>query len=170
MADLFKVLESLSTQVAEPIIKTLHEVTELRTSMSGGTVEDSPVELHRQLLENRWRIEQIEMKTATLTLLKSRTSQAVADAKNAYTDAYQAAATKSTVSFASDYATAKEKDAHYNLSTLEETMVLRAQEKQHRDIESAWEYCRALLRGAEALQHDLSLRVRLITLSSSLER
>lgn len=170
MTDLTKILESLSTQVAEPIIKVLRDVTELRQAMHGGTEEDSPHDLHRQLLENRWRIEQIEMKAATLTLLKSRTAQALADAKNAYADAYQAAATKKAVGFGSEYATAKEKDAHYNLSTLEETMMLRAQERQHRDVESAWEYCRMLLRGAEAMQQDLSLRVRLITLSSSLER
>lgn len=125
--------------------------------------------LHETLVVNRGMIERLESLTATLGFWKTRTAQAVAARKAEYDDAYMQAATKKNVGF-SDYASAKEKDAHFALGTIEQTMKLRKAEATHRDVDAAWDYCRILLRGAEGVQRDMELRIRLISLRSQLER
>lgn len=164
------ILAKLSTEVAPQIINTLQEATEIRNNVvAGEDVNEDPVVLHNYLLHNRAQIERLENLTAHLVLLKSRTAQLTANKRAAYDDAYMKAATKPSVGFA-DYATAKEKDAHFNLETVDETIQLRKAESLHRDVDSAWDYCRILLRGAEQTQRDIELRIRLISLTSSLEK
>jgi hypothetical protein len=102
-------------------------------------------EMHQQLVINRAMIERLEYVTSSLGFMRTRTEQAVATAKAEYDDAYMRAATKKTVGFA-DYASAKEKDAHFALGTVDETLRLRKLEANHRDVTAAWDYCRTLLR------------------------
>lgn len=169
MKALASILDDLSEEISPTLIEVLKEATRARENVTQGEESAGLPDIHTHLVRNRSMIEFLENATARLTLLKSRTAKAVATRKGAYDDAYMKAATKPSVGFA-DYASAKEKDAHYNLSTIEETMALRKAEAMHRDVESAWDYCRQLLRGAEGVQRDLETRIRLITLTSSLER
>lgn len=131
--------------------------------------EDGMDEIHQQLVINRAKIERLEAITSTLGLMKARSGSAVAAKRASYDDAYMHSATKKSVGF-SDYASAKEKDAHAALGTIAETMELRKAENAHRDIDAAWDYCRILLRGAEGVQRDMELRIRMISLRSQLER
>lgn len=167
--DVSKILESLSSKVAPAIIHALKDASHARDMVIGGETDDGPAELHEQLLHNRRQIERLEHLTSQFVLLKSRAAQQVAAAQGAYDDAYMAAATKKSIGFG-DYTSAKEKDAHFNLATVEETITLRRTLALHRDVESAWDFCRILLRGAEGVQRDLELRLRMISLTNSLER
>lgn len=169
MNSLPDLLKALSKDVPPTIIEACEDATRARELVKPGSVEDGPDDLHEQLLGNRVQIERMEYLVASLTLLKSRSQQSVAASRAAYDDAYAKSATKPSVGF-TDYTTAKEKDAHHNLSAMAELVNLRTAEKTHRDVDSAWDYCRILLRGAEGVQRDLETRIRLITLRSSLER
>lgn len=164
-----QILETLSSAVAPALISALEEASQARNLVKGGEATDGPSDLHDQLLHNRRQIERLEHLTGQFLLLKARSAQQVASRKGAYDDAYMAAATKKAVGF-TDYTSAKEKDAHYNLATLAETLELRKANALYRDVESAWDFCRILLRGAEGVQRDLELRLRIISLNSSLER
>lgn len=166
-AELSEILESLSDGVAPAILSALEEATEARALVRPGAEEDGVQDLHSQLLTNRRNIERLEYLTAQFVLLKSRTSQAVAARKGAYDDAYMKAATKPSVGFG-DFATAREKDAVFNLSAMDETWQLRKAESMHRDVDSGWDYCRILLRGAEGVQRDLETRIRLMSMQSYL--
>ena len=169
MSALTTILNALSTEVSPKIISVLEEAHETRSKVKSGVVSDSPMDLHDQLLHNRQQIERLEFLTSELVLLKSRTVQEVQNRKGLYDDAYTAAATKPSIGFA-DFASAKEKDAHFALGAMDEQINLRKAEKLHRDVDSAWDYTRILLRGAEGVQRDLELRIRLISLTSSLEK
>lgn len=171
MKDLAEILEGLSSDVNPAVMTALRDATESREMVRPGDTEDSLYDIHNQLVNNRRAIERLEYLTSTLALLKSRTAQAVAARRGAYDDAYMKAATKPSVAgFGNDFTTAKEKDAAFNLAAMDEQLALRKAEAAHRDVESAWDYCRVLLRGAEGVQNDLSTRLRIITLTSQLER
>lgn len=169
MNTLPELLSKLSKDVPEPLMKACEDATEARDLVKPGSIEDGVDDLHEQLLTNRVNIERMESLVASLTLLKSRTQQAVSARRGAYDDKYVQVATKPQVGFA-DYTSAKEKDAHFNAQVMEETWELRKAERLHRDADSAWDYCRLLLRGAEGVQRDLETRIRLITLRTQLER
>lgn len=171
--DLTSDLSALTSKVTEGmpdvLVRVLHEASDIRSLVKPGNAEDGPSEIHNQLLYNRAQIERLEFLTSRLVVLKSRTAQMVAKARNAYDDAYMKAATSPKIGFA-DYSSAKEKDAHFNANTIAETMELRKAEATHRDIDATWDMCRMLLRGAEGVQRDLELRMRLITLAGQLDR
>ncbi len=164
-----KMLSTLSSGVAPQIVSVLERITEVRTAVKAGTMEDTPVDLHTQLVFNRSQIEQMEVVVAQLTLLKARSENILAEKKGEYDDAYSQAAAKPSFSLG-EFASAKEKDAHYSLAATTELFAVRKAEAFHRDVYSAWDYARSLLRGAEATQRDIDTRIRLITLQSNLER
>lgn len=166
---LAEILSALSVKVVPALLTVVKEAEEARSLVRTGEIEDDPYSLHHQLLYNRKQIERLEYLTSQMVLMKSRAEQQVASARAAYDDAYQKAATKPSVGFSGDYSTAKEKDAYYNLSTVDETIRLRQTEALHRDSYSAWDYCRILLRGAEGVQRDLDQRIRLLTMQGRLE-
>lgn len=156
--------------VAPGLMEAIHQARDARDAVQSEHESGDHIEgIHAQLLINRANIERLEYLTSSLGLIKARTEQAVAQRKAEYDDAYMHAATKKSVGF-SDYASAKEKDAHFSLGTVEQTIRLRKVESAHRDVVAAWDYCRSLLRGAEAVQRDVELRIRLISLRSNLER
>jgi hypothetical protein len=164
-----KILDSMSGEVPGVLIQAVKDAAEARSQVQSGELSDDPVTIHERLLYNRQQIERLEDLTSKFVLLKSRTAQSVAKAKGAYDDAYTAAATKPSIGFA-DFSSAKEKDAYFAAACVTEAIALRKAEALHRDVDSAWDYCRILLRGAEGAQRDLELRMRLISLTSSLER
>jgi len=168
--DVSKILESLSSKVAPAIIEALEQASNARNLVKAGSTDDGPADIHDQLVSNRKQIERLEHLTSTFVLLKSRAAQQVAAAKGKYEDAYMGAATKPSLGFNNEYVTAKEKDAHYNLSTVAETLELRRAEALYRDVESAHEFCRLMLRGAEGVQRDAELRMRLMSLTSAMEK
>lgn len=169
MTEVEKILSSLNTEVAPQIIETLGEVSEIRKSIHAGSLDDDPSDLHEQLLFNRASIERLEVIVGNLLLLKARTENILASRQAAYDDAYMKAATKPSMALG-DFSTAKEKDATFNLSATEEMFALRKASAFHRDVYSAWDFSRINLRGAEATQKDIEVRIRLITLNSALER
>lgn len=162
-------LDTLTKDVAPVLIEAITQARATRDDVRAARADDDMDALHAQLVVNRGMIERLEYLTSTLGFMKSRTEVAVAQRKAEYDDAYMRSATKKAVGF-SDYATAKEKDAHFSLGTVDETIRLRKAENVHRDVLAAWDYCRTLLRGAEGVQRDMELRVRLISLRSQLER
>jgi hypothetical protein len=166
-------LENAFTTMAGGVSQTLIESMQIaraaRDDVRAAKADDGMDEMHQQLVVNRAMIERLEYVTSSLGFMKTRTEQAVAQRRAEYDDAYMAAATKKSVGFA-DYASAKEKDAHFALGTVQETLNLRKAEATHRDVTAAWDYCRTLLRGAEGVQRDMELRIRLINLRSQLER
>lgn len=169
MSSLPDFLAEFSKDVPEVLKQTVLDAAECRAAIQTGVSEDDPVEFHTYLVKNRSLIERLEYLTSSLVLLKSRTDQAVQHRKGEYDDAYMKAASKPKVGF-DDYTSAKEKDAQFNAAATEELYALRKAEAMHRDVYAAWDYCRILLRGAEGAQRDLETRIRLITLTSQLER
>lgn len=167
------IVDKLTEQLHPQLIKAVQGASEARAAAGqyakDASVVDGPEELHEALIGSRAQIERLEYYVSQLVLLKAKTAQAVADRRGEYDDAYMKAATAKSVGFA-DYASAKEKDANFNLHTISETMKLRKAEKVHRDVDSAWDYCRILLRGAEGVHRDLEIRIRLISLSGQLDR
>jgi hypothetical protein len=165
---LMNVLAQMQQGMSEVLTTTLREVGEFRELIRAGDAEDDLFDMHQNLVHNRRLIERMEHITASLVVMKSRTASALASRRAAYDDAYMKAATAPGVSFG-DYSSAKEKDAHYNLKTMDETIALRKAEQTHRDVEATHEYCRILLRGAEGVQRDLEARTRIVSLTSRLE-
>lgn len=163
------ILSTLNSEVAPQLIKSLSEISEIRKSVHAGSMEDTPVDLHTQLVFNRAAIERLEVLVGQLTLLKARTDDILSKRKAAYDDAYMKAATKPSLSLG-DFSTAKEKDAHFNLAATEEMFAMRKAEAFHRDVYAAWDFARIYLRGAEQTQRDIDTRIRLITITHSLER
>lgn len=162
-------LAVLSKDLAPVLIDAIEQARDARDGVRAVQADDDMDTLHQQLVINRAMIERLEHLTSTLGLMKSRTEQAVAQRRAEHDDAYMHSATKKNVGF-SDYASAKEKDAHFALGTVDETLRLRKAEATHRDVAAAWDYCRILLRGAEGVQRDMETRIRLISLKSQLER
>lgn len=169
MSDLPALLNTLSEGVNPTLIKACTDVSHARSMVMSGDHSDSLDEIHTNLVNNRHQIERIEEITATLLLLRSRTAQALAAKKAVYEDAYASSMTKRRPSFA-EFTSAKEKDANAAAETVAEALEMRKAEKVHRDVESAHEFCRVLLRGAEGTHRDLELRIRIISLSSSLDK
>lgn len=169
LENLEKALATLQATFPPLLVDLVQQARAARDDVRAAKADDGMEELHQQLVVNRAMIERLEYLTSSLGLMKSRSEQWVSSAKAEYEDAYMRAATKPTVGF-SDYATAKEKDAHFALGTIEQTMALRKAENNHRDVVAAWDYCRILLRGAEGVQRDMEMRIRLISLRSQLER
>ncbi len=170
LADL---VDQLTEQMHGQLVKAIQQASEARAACTelvrNAQIEDGPDELHQTILTTRAQIERLEYLTSQLVLLKAKSAQAVADRKAQLEDAYMKAATSKTVGF-SDYASAKAQDAAHATKTIAETLALRKVERTHRDVDSAWDYCRALLRGAEGVHRDLEIRIRLITLSGQLDR
>jgi hypothetical protein len=165
---LMNVLATMVKDLPDVLSTSLREAAEARELIRVGTEDADLATIHGYLVHNRRMIERLEHLTATFVLMKSRTASAVAARRAAHDDAYVAAATAPSVSFG-DYSSAKEKDAHYSLKTLDQQLALRKAEQSHRDVEAAHEYCRILLRGAEGVQRDLEQRIRLVSLTSRLE-
>lgn len=169
LQNLENALEALTKDLPVALVEALHEARSCRDSVRSTKPEDDISALHEQLVVNRAMIERLEYLTSSLGLMKSRTEAAVAQRKAEYDDAYVAAATKKTVGF-SDYASAKEKDAHAALGTVNETINLRKAEATHGNVTAAYYYCRELLHGAQGCQRDMETGIRLISLRSQLER
>lgn len=163
MSDLRALVEALSKDVAPVLVQAVTEATEYRQRVEVPEEESDLDAIHSALIANRRLIERLEYLTASLVLVHSRAAKASAQAKGEHDDAYMRAATAPSVGFA-DYASAKEKDAHAQLATIEQTMAVRKAEAFYRDCDSAREYCRMMLRGAEGAQRDLELRLRIVSL------
>lgn len=166
--NLQKAVEVLGKDMSPVLIEAVTSARDYREAVRHETDDDVET-IHATLVINRGMIERLEQLVAHLGFLRSRAAQVVATRKGEYDDAYVASATKKTVGFA-DYASAKEKDAHFALGTIDQTIALRKAEASYRDVDAAWEFCRTMLRGAEGVQRDMELRIRLISLRSQLER
>lgn len=169
MSDLAEYVKQLSSELPPALMQAVLDVADARRGISSGDIGDDPETLHNLLVLNRRQIERIEEVVGHLVILKSRTEQAVAARKGAYTDAYNTAMNKPSVGFGSDYQSAKEKDSIAAAGAVEEAMVLRKAEKTHRDVYSAWDYCRGVLQGARDCQRDLDFRMRAFSLQGRLE-
>lgn len=164
-------IEDLLTALSQDLTPTcavvIKEARSVRDEVSVGEASDAVPDLHDRLLVNRAQIERLEYLTAQMLLARARTQQAVTDAKAEVDDAVMQTATKPSFKIG-EYASAKEKEAHYALGSVEQTMRLRKAERLHRDVDSTWDYCRVLLRGAEQVQRDLESRIRIITITDRL--
>jgi hypothetical protein len=169
VSDLSKLADSLSFEVAEKIIEAIKQAREFRDACPTGAIDDGPVTLHEHLLVTRANIERLEHLAAELGRVRSRTWQAKADAKDAYDDAFMHAATAKQVGFA-DYSSKEEKIASFDLKALTEKVAARKADRMHNDVDTAWQYVRTLLRGAEGLHRDLEVRIRMISLAGQLDR
>lgn len=167
--ELAEFVAKLSEEVPHALIEAIHQVADSRNLVTSGEYGDDHETIHSMLVKNRRQIERMEEIVGNLVLLRARTQQAVNARKAAYDDAYMEAANKPSIGFG-DYQSAKEKDAHFNASCVEESMSLRKAERTHSDVSSAHEYCRIMLRGAEGNQRDLELRMRLMSVANVLER
>lgn len=163
-------VKQLSEEVPPALVEAIQLCAEARSQVHSGEYGDDPEAIHQLLVKNRRQIERMEELVGNLVLLKSRTQQAVNARKAAYDDAYIQAVKKPTIGFGGDYQSAKEKDALFNSSCVEETMSLRKAEKTHGDVFSAWDYCRGLLYGAQANQSDLTTRMKLMSMAYGLEK
>lgn len=162
-----KMLDALCADLTPTCTKVLGEITALRELVHVGETHDTVPDLHEQLLHNRAQIDIMEALTARMLLTRSRTQQAVSDAKGAVDDAMMNTATKPSARLG-EFASAKEKEAHYMLGAVDQTMTLRKAERLHRDVDSTWDYCRVLLRGAEQVQRDLETRMRMLSVAGVL--
>jgi hypothetical protein len=169
MSDLAEFVKQLSSELPPALVQAVQDCADARRGISSGDIGDDPETLHNLLVMNRRQIERIEEIVGQLVILKSRTEQTVATRKGLYIDAYNRAMTKPSVGFGSDYQGAKEKDAIAASGAVEEAMDLRKAEKTHRDIYSAWEYCKGVLQGARDCQRDLDFRMRAFSLQGRLE-
>ena len=166
MSELVEILENV---ISGELTKIAAEAVDVRDRMETGTIDDDVVRLHEMLVHNRAGLDRLQAIAAALVLRKARASAHLRACQADLDDAYMKAATKKTVGF-SDYATAKEKDAHFSLGTVAETMEQRKAENAFRDVEAVAEFVRTILRAAEGAHRDLELRVRMINLSSQLDR
>lgn len=169
MTELSELLVKLDAESQEAVVKALRAAKTAREHCEVGQEGDGPEELHKRLLLARANIDRLEHIAAELGRLKAKSQQAVADCRDEYDQAFADSATDKTVGF-SDYATAKEKEAHHDLKAMKQKMAMRKAERRHRDIDSAWEYVRLMHRGAEGVRKDLDTRIRLITLAGQLDR
>ena len=169
MSDLAEYVKQLSGELPPALINAVTDCADARRGITSGDIGDDPETLHRLLVQNRRQIERIEEIVGNLVILKSRTEQAVAARKGAFQDAYNTAMSKPTVGFGSDYQSAKEKDSIAAAASVDESMNLRKAEKTHRDVYSAWDYCRGVLQGARDCQRDLDFRMRAFSLQGRLE-
>jgi hypothetical protein len=160
-------LEALSVDLTPSCAQVVSEARRVRDEVRGGDPEDTVPDLHEQLVFNRAQIDYLEAMTSRMLLARARTQQAVSDAKDAVDDAVMKTATKPS-SRLGEFASAKEKEAFYALGAVNEKMTLRKAERLHRDIDSTWDYCRVLLRGAEQVQRDLETRMRMLSISGVL--
>lgn len=167
MKELEAFVAELSEDVPPQLIEAVKDAAQCRSQVYGGDESASLEEIHGHLIRNRSQIERLEYLTTTLALLRSRTTNIVATRRASYDDAYNKAATKPSIGF-NEYTSAKEKDATANVAATGELFAFRKAEKLHRDVDSAWDFCRVLLRGAESAQRDIETRIRLITLTTSL--
>lgn len=170
-SDVFESLErlfvALSVDLTPTCAQVLYEARAARELVHAGDPHDAVPELHEQLLHNRSRIDYLESLTSRMLLVRSRSQQAVSDAKAAVDDAVMNTAAKPS-SRLGEYASAKEKEVHFALGAVEQTMTLRKAERLHRDVDSTWDYCRVLLRGAEQVQRDLEIRLRMLSVTGVL--
>lgn len=144
-------------------------IGDARDRMIPNEDNEDVVAMRTALVQNRAQIDLVQSHVASLVLYKAKAAANLRDAKAAYDDAYAKAALKPQVGFA-DFSTAKEKDAHYGSQAVAETIELRKAENAFRDAEAVLEFARILLRAMEGVHADINTKIRLINLSSTLDR
>lgn len=163
--DLLRVLGDLSPV----LVRAVEEATDLRTQMTSPPLESDVDAIEEALVHNRKILDRLEHLTARLVLVRSRAAKVLAQAKGELDDALARATTAPTVGFG-DYASAEEKRGTYHAAALSEVLAHRKADAFYKDVDSSWDYCRMLLRGAEGAHRDLELRLRVLSLSMQLAR
>lgn len=148
------------------LTKMVLQATDLRDSVKRDwAVTDGPTDLHENLIDHRKALDSLEVLVAQLVRARSQSDIEVRRAEDALEDAEASAGR-----LLEDFATAKEKNAHLATQTVEERVILRKARRRRDEVASAHDYTKALYWGLNGSRQDLSDRIRLITMQSSLER
>lgn len=164
--ELDKLADAAGVSLPDILIATIKEAAELRASaVHDGVPTEGPGELHDQLLVHRRALDRLEDHVAKLSRLKARADRAVREKQDVLEDA-EAHADQ----LREEFSTAKERNAHLAVQTMDQRIALRKVTRQRDEIVEALEYCRTLYRGLDGSRRDLDARIRLITLQTSLEK
>lgn len=166
-----RVTEALNAELDTILQATISEVTDLRHRVAPGDVDDDPHALHLQLLEARRATDRTEELTAFIARVHSGAQRNLQLKKQEVEDAEAAAMTSQGPNpWGDDYATAKEKNARLLVQTTEQRMALRKAERRLLLLQEVLDFCRQCHRGLNDSRRDLDLRIRLLTLQTSLEK
>lgn len=148
------------------VVSRLQEADELR-HVDNAFELTGPKALVAHLMDVRVRLDRLEQITADLGRLKARADTAVAEAQDAYDDAY---ATSVKTATTAEYSSAKEKDALHMAASLNQLAVLRKAKRRFEAVAEAYEYVRLLHTGLNNTRWDVSTLMDGITLDMKLDR
>lgn len=146
----------------------LREAHELRWSVSIGSMDDAPVQMHETLLKVRAVQDRLEAIVTTLMGKAALLKQDLTDTTNDLEDAWNEQA-RSSHGFQFNDTAPRERYARYASETLNESIAKRRAEKAYGQVDVALQICKLYHRGIEGLRRDLDMRLRLYAWDTKLE-
>lgn len=153
------------TPEEEIVAAALTSIEKLRRVEKTWSTQDGPAELHEALIAHRRALDSMEPCVVALQRMHSRARDAATECRHKLEDAETKAS-----ALRDEYTTAKEKDIHIRTQTVEERVALRRAERSREVFWDALEIGRIRHRGLNDSRRDLETRIRLISLTTSLER
>lgn len=157
----------MKEELPDQLEKAIRTVTDLREQVEAGELTDGPVEIHERLLKARHAQDRAEAVVASLQRMYSQQQRIVAARKAELDDAE---ATMVGTLRIDDFSTAKERNSHLTLATVEQLLHLRRAERAAAEVKEALDYCQMLHRGIDSTRRDFELRTRLMSLQGQLDR
>jgi len=143
------------------------EADELRAAPGEVDIDEHVSGLHERLIRSRRAQDRMETLLAELGLIKSRVKMAVVEAQNSYDDQWRNVMERTRIG---EYTSAKERDSTYAAGSIEQLIKLRKAQRMLAEVEEVFDYVQLRFRGLDTARREIELRIRIISLESSLER
>ncbi len=155
----------------EQLVKLVSRARDVRQGVREGLYgpDQGPEALHAHLVAHRRALDLLEAYLAELGNIRAGLELRVAAAQAAIEDAETDAVVEGSP-WSQEFMSAQERNARLRGESLEQRVQQRREERRLAEVRMAHEYVRVLHRGLEGSRNDLVQRIKLVTLTSALER